>query len=563
MSDRSIDLNPDDLTPPYDYLYDEIDLYTKNHFTAEQHLNRLSMGNEKLADTIETILNLTPGDRPDHQSLADIAPYLETVTWLWPSWIPKGLLTVMAADGGVGKTNVALHLAKCAIHRQPAPDGAALATKSGNVIFVDGENFIRAINERVEVWGMNAGKLYIIRRPKREMIDLTESRYQDELIDACYDLRPDMVIVDSLSTISINGENNVEDLREVLNFLNDVAEAYDCAVVLIHHLRKQSQANIGRPVTMHDLRGSGHLSVIARSIIGLYINTHDPNGPRRMTILKTNLCKYPPPLSFRYVDSYNPKVPKLEFFAVSEPELTDDTLTAQCAEWLIDLLNEHEELSYAEIVEMGEPAGYLQNTIQSARQLLDWRVIDTKGAKRKGNKWTLSPVEYEGGDEITIEQRQPVSHGHMTHVTPPPFRWNPPPAITWPCDGVFVGENGNQTELSQKVSLSNGKINQNGTNGSHGGEQIVDRGPRLPWLPGRRRPYRGRPATIDGPGFNAGYRLRQKRYRPAQARSARGRYRWPPRPAQCTPLGPAPAAPHRGPGAAHQTQKQVRRNGDN
>ncbi len=55
---------------------------------------------------------------------------------------------------------------------------------------------------------------------------------------------------------------------------------------------------------MHDLRGSGHLVAMARSILGMELlktgGVDDPNGPRLLKVLKTNLGKYPKPLSVEF-----------------------------------------------------------------------------------------------------------------------------------------------------------------------------------------------------------------------------------------------------------------------
>ena len=57
-------------------------------------------------------------------SLHQIADRFPPVDWLWPSWIPRGMLTLLGGAPGVGKSLVALDLARRIIHNDPFPDGA-------------------------------------------------------------------------------------------------------------------------------------------------------------------------------------------------------------------------------------------------------------------------------------------------------------------------------------------------------------------------------------------------------------------------------------------------------
>ena len=54
----------------------------------------------------------------------------------------------------------------------------------------------------------------------------------------------------------------------LLAFLKRVAQNFDCAVLLIHHLRKPPPGMQARLLTMADVRGSGHIVAAARSVIG-------------------------------------------------------------------------------------------------------------------------------------------------------------------------------------------------------------------------------------------------------------------------------------------------------
>lgn len=380
------------LQDPYDYLWELVIALEPQQ--AYQELLRLKLNEPELAEVIEAILAMAPGAMPSHRSLAEIGPNLPQTTWFWPNWIPRGLLTLLAAWPGVGKTYLALDLARRLIESLPAPDEALFQRRSGTVVYVDAEDFLPDIYERATVWQMPLDRFYPIQRPPRDLIDLARKDDQDQLIEMCYDLRPDLVIVDSLSSVNVKGENNIEDVREVLGFLMEVAGAFDLALILIHHLRKPNQG-VTQPITMHDLRGTGHLVAMARSILSLDViktgPTEDFNGPRQLKVLKKNRGKYPPPLGLRYEDSAtNPDVAVLVFGPIELFAHYPETLAEKCATWLRDLLEERGPLPFKEIQALAAIEDFRRGVLTEARQLLGDQVVDTRGTKRWGNKWALA-----------------------------------------------------------------------------------------------------------------------------------------------------------------------------
>lgn len=387
LNGKMPELNHQQLTDPYDFLFELVE-EAPNTQAAYQLFYRAKVDNADIADIIETILAMDAGHALHYESLSQIGPGLPDVNWLWEQWIPRGMLTLLAAWPGIGKTYVALDLARRIIDGLMAPDNSHINLNSKTVIYVDAEDFLPIIHLRTKEWGMDLSRFYPIRRPPRDLIDMTKQSYQDELIDMCYDLQPDLVIVDSLSSVNSKGENSIEDLREILNYFVEIPQSFDCGLVLIHHLRKPGKNGSAGPVTMHDLRGSGHLVAMARSIIGIdTVDADNPNAARIMKVIKTNLCQYPAPLSIRFSPTENPEVADLVYGKGDLAHLPQ-SLTGDCANWLLDVLKEPK--TYREIVELGEDQ-YSESTIQRARKLLNGRVYDTLGSHTAGNQWAVLP----------------------------------------------------------------------------------------------------------------------------------------------------------------------------
>lgn len=380
---------PDDL----DYNYRIIATHISKAPSPFEALVAMKYDNE-WADLIDPILSLSPGHRDQHQNLAQIGPTLPESSWLWKNWIPRGLLTLLAAYPGVGKTYFTLDLARLLISGQAPPDGESFRNlNTGHVIYVDAEDFLPEIYQRALAWQMDMTKFFPIQRPSDDLLDYAEVKYRDDLHEACLDLRPDLVIVDSLSSVNSKGENSIEDLREVLFFFIGLAKHFNCGVMLIHHLRKQSSKNGNQPMSMHDLRGSGHLVAMARCIIGMdrsYI-TDDPNGPRIIKSLKNNMGPAPFPIQVEFNPSESdPKIAQLDYAPMDLFSPTK-TLLQQCIEWLIDLLETDGPTDYAKILEYASDEGFSRATLHRARERLGFRIIDTLGAKKTGNQWSLAP----------------------------------------------------------------------------------------------------------------------------------------------------------------------------
>ncbi|MCX6064942.1 MAG: AAA family ATPase, partial [Chloroflexi bacterium] len=151
--------------------------------------------------------------RPEIQSLEDIAPGLPPIEWVWEGWIPRGLLTVLGASQGSGKSFVATDLAYRIIHNQGFPNGAPIKRPGANVIYVDAEMVPQILNERAQNYGMDRSKLFLMLAEPGEMIDLGQARYQERLTEMTAILKPELIIIDSLSSIHNGGQNNVEDVR--------------------------------------------------------------------------------------------------------------------------------------------------------------------------------------------------------------------------------------------------------------------------------------------------------------------------------------------------------------
>ena len=100
------------------------------------------------------------------------------------------------------------------------PDASPQPRPGMSVICVDAESVPQILNERARLWQMDTSRLYLMRPEDKLYIDFGDPADRDHLVEMALHLEPALIVIDSLGSISSKGENNVEDVRDLLGFLN-------------------------------------------------------------------------------------------------------------------------------------------------------------------------------------------------------------------------------------------------------------------------------------------------------------------------------------------------------
>ena len=391
-------------------------------FEAETLLARITRslpGGRALA---RQLIALLPSDAfGTHPCLDQISDSFTEVGWLWPFWIPRGMLTLSGAAPGAGKSLVALDLARRVIHGEPWPDGAPPGSggpPSGggrNVLIVDAEGTPALLTQRARAWGIDGSCLYLMQAPGGGLIELSATREQMRLYEMCRTIQPALVVIDSLAAATAHGETSLEAARAILGFLGTIARKGHLALLVIHHLRKGAGrgAHAVR-VAAEDLRGSSHISAAARSVMALSViapysaGVRPPpaagsrfDGPRLLEIFKTNLCCHPPPLSL-IIEGDGLGVPTLRYTEYVEPA-PEPSRKGLCAGWLFQYLQAAAgPVKPVEAIVAAGKQGYSRTTLYRARTFLGGLVVDLGQSPHDPNKrWALASTI----PEIDIKKR--------------------------------------------------------------------------------------------------------------------------------------------------------------
>jgi hypothetical protein len=242
--------------------------------------------------------------------------------------LERGEVGLLAAATNIGKTTLSLNLAL-----QLSAGGRLMPIASGRpeglkVLYIDGETREARLQRDIGVMQRyfnryekeRASKnLHIICDAQLGGISLNLSNYKHMQIvkrEACK-FEPDLIIVDTLSALfELKNENdNAEVSSRVMKPLACLAKETNAAILLLHHIGKQSEdAQAG--IKAYRGRGASALGAAARYVLVL---TQHPNSPNRvvLTCAKSKGISFPDTVMkldsngrwFTTTDEDAPKVP--------------------------------------------------------------------------------------------------------------------------------------------------------------------------------------------------------------------------------------------------------------
>lgn len=206
----------------------------------------------------------------------------EHIDWLWYPYIPMKKVTIIQGDPGGGKTMLILNL-------------IAALSRVDEKVFGSGKLPPPNYGNRMSLY-ITAEDGYgdtVVPRLKKANADLTNvfclenvstgESIISKLMDALAFAPVDLVVLDPIQAFFGNGDmNRANDVREIMATLGELAEVFECAIVLIGHLNKKSGENAL-------YRGLGSIDFIAaaRSVLQVAQNKA---GQRVVEHIKSSLA---------------------------------------------------------------------------------------------------------------------------------------------------------------------------------------------------------------------------------------------------------------------------------
>lgn len=233
---------------------------------------------------------------------------VKPIEWEWHERIPRGEVTVVDGDPGLGKSIWSLDLAARKSIGGIYPGGEQC--KIGNSILISAEDTQSTIILRLLAAGADLSKIRLVESAFEtaggELEVLTLPDHADRLEELIRADKAELLVIDPLSAFVSEKVDSHRDssIRRVLAHLARLAHRTGCAIILIRHLNKQ--ASLANAI----YRGGGSIAIIGQAragfLIGLDPTDKNPEDQRRVFAHnKFNLLRRMPSLAFRVLTGEN------------------------------------------------------------------------------------------------------------------------------------------------------------------------------------------------------------------------------------------------------------------
>jgi hypothetical protein len=303
----------------------------------------------------------------------------EPIEWLWPAWLPRGVVTLMDGNPGVSKSTLVADLVARITTGRDWPDGTPGTGRVGRVMWITTEDDPgRVLRPRIEAAG---GDARLVRYVTSEVVFPSGAGAFRELVvqRASEPGGLALVVLDPLfshidATVRTIADSEMR--KGVMTPLGDASEAADISILVVRHYSKDTTAS---PIN----RGAGSLGGIVGAARALWSVTVDPTDEtgdtKAVGVSKLNYARTQPPLRYRVIDRLPPgwvtgSVSGIEWLGTSPLSIDDlmgdnDRKVADSVDVLRELL-EVGPLSAAEVAGKMRARGFGDTAVRRAKKVL-------------------------------------------------------------------------------------------------------------------------------------------------------------------------------------------------
>jgi RecA-family ATPase len=187
--------------------------------------------------------------------------------WLVESIIAEKGIVLFGGEPASFKSYLALIIAVYGANDMKILD--AFNTSKFRTLIIDEENRLPRLKERLRKI-MNGSKIknedsevYFMANQGFKFDQLKDAQ-EKQLSEILREIKPDLIILDSMVRMMVGDENNSKDVRKIFDNIKSLSLTHNCAWLLLHHTRKSLGSKTGS-----DLRGSGDFMAMADEVIML------------------------------------------------------------------------------------------------------------------------------------------------------------------------------------------------------------------------------------------------------------------------------------------------------
>lgn len=302
--------------------------------------------------------------------MADVPP--AAIDWLWPDRIALGKLTIIAGNGGLGKSTLALSIAAILSTGRAWPDRPDLSAEIGSTVILSAEDGLDdTVRPRLDAAGADVSKVFAletVKRPDGTLAPFSLKRDIPKLERAIQQAgNARLVIIDPVSAYTGDTDDHKNAaVRGLLGPLAEMAHRLGVAIVLVTHLNKNAG---GKSHTR--ILGSTAYYAAARTV---WMVIQDPKDPTRVLMLfgKSNISASRSGLAFRIVDGAirwedAPIEMTADEILATESDATKSVKREDRAVGFLRTLLADGRVPSTEVYERGKQAGFSEGSLQRAK----------------------------------------------------------------------------------------------------------------------------------------------------------------------------------------------------
>lgn len=245
-------------------------------------------------------------DLSKYRTWAELKLRYQAVQWIIPDWLPKGYVTMLAADPGVGKSLMALVVCRAILqggkilgYDMPAPPVGTMP----RILWVEAEAGEPFHMERAANLGINPLQMIEPRTSSEESTtpSLANSADREAITAILHHDHVAMCVIDSLSAATSGTDENSSQAGTHMKWLSELARNTSKPILVIHHMNKSGLRTRGSSApSMADIRGTSAILQHARMIWTLDNPHDDQPAVLRIACAKSNLGVKPEPMYLQH-----------------------------------------------------------------------------------------------------------------------------------------------------------------------------------------------------------------------------------------------------------------------
>lgn len=223
----------------------------------------------------------------------EVLEHQDNTKWIIDGLLPEMGVGYIVGRPGSGKTTLAMGLSTSLALNKPYLDWKSTEDRGYRVLFLSLEMLLGDVNDFYSKLETNFSeeekdllqenfKTYAA--PEKVKFYQAASPILGKFLRTLENYKPEIILVDSASFSLASNLSNQEEVTSSIELLDKIRERYGCAIVFVHHSRKEPPGHGYKEADLDDVFGSAFIAASASAIISLKQNKDYTESNRLMDV---------------------------------------------------------------------------------------------------------------------------------------------------------------------------------------------------------------------------------------------------------------------------------------